>query len=215
MLISSILISVMESSGFFQEVLNYATGIKILEFTGLIFGLLCVWFLIRQNILTWPAGILYVLISFVIFLRAKLYADFILHVFFLVLNIYGWYYWKNPGNESDQVEVTTSSPRLLGLLLLLSTITIYVSGRLLVAYTDASLPYWDSTTSILSIVAMWLTAKKKIENWIFWLAVDVLATGIYYYKGIYFYCILYLVYIGMAVVGYLAWHKSMNLSIER
>jgi nicotinamide mononucleotide transporter len=81
---------------------------------------------------------------------------------------------------------------------------------LLQEFTDASLSYWDSTTSILSVVAMWLTAKKKIENWIIWLVVDVLATGIYYYKGIYFYCILYLVYTGMAVAGYLSWRRSMN-----
>ena len=98
------------------------------------------------------------------------------------------------------------------MLLLVSGAGTYLAGKLLVEFTDASLPYWDSTTSVLSITAMWLTAKKKIENWVIWLVVDLLATGIYYYKGLYFYCILYLVYIGMAVAGYLSWRKSMNLA---
>lgn len=201
----------MDSVNFFQEVINYASGIKILEFTGLVFGLLCVWFLIRQNILTWPAGILYVLISFVIFIKAKLYADFILHIFFLFLNIYGWYYWVTPkrGTE-DHVPVTNFGSKPMIGLLALSALGVYISGKLLVEFTDASLPYWDSTTSVLSIAAMWLTAKKKIENWIIWFVVDLLATGIYFYKGLYFYCILYLVYIGMAVAGYFSWRRSLN-----
>ena len=196
-----------------QEAISYASGIKVLEFAGLVFGLLCVWFLIRQNVLTWPMGIIYVLISFIIFIKAKLYADFILHIFFLVLNMYGWYYWVSPKNKrEDHVPVTHAPTRLIITLLLMSVAGIYLSGNLLTRYTDASLPYWDSTTSVLSIAAMWLTAKKKIENWVIWLFVDVLATGIYYYKGLYFYCILYLIYTGMAVAGYISWRKSMNLT---
>ena len=182
---------------------------------GMVFGLLCVWFLIKQNILTWPAGIIYVIISLVVFTQAKLYADLILHVFYLALNIYGWYYWIHPKDKSGaQVQVTTTESTPLIMLVILSIVGLIVSGKLLNDFTDASVPYWDSATSILSITAMWLTAKKKIESWIFWLIVDVLATGIYYYKGLYFYCILYLVYTGMAVAGYISWHKSMNQAPE-
>ena len=206
----------MNFESFITEIVSYASGLKFLELAGLVFGLLCVWFLIKQNILTWPLGIIYVLISFVIFIEAKLYADFILHIFFLVLNIYGWYHWVKPSNESSndklQLAVTNASALQMIGVMVLSAIGILVSGRLLVEYTDASLPYWDSTTSILSIGAMWLTAQKKIQNWLLWLVVDVLATGIYYYKGLYFYCILYLVYIGMAVAGYLSWQRSMKKS---
>ena len=201
----------MDLTHFFQEVINYASGIKILEFAAMISGLLCVWYLIRQNILTWPTGIIYVLISFVIFSKVRLYADLVLHIFYLILNIYGWYYWSAPGKRQDhQVPVTTAGSSLMGILLFLSALGTYLSGMLLSEFTDASLPYWDSATSVLSIAAMWLTAKKKIENWIIWFVVDLLATGIYFYKGLYFYCILYLVYIGMAVAGYVAWRKSMT-----
>ncbi len=196
-----------------HEAVSYASGIKVMEFAGLVFGLLCVWLLIKQNILTWPTGIIYVFISLVIFIKAKLYADFILHIFFLVLNVYGWYYWVTAANRSKaQVPVTPTKGLQMAGLIILSAVGVYVSGKLLVEFTDASLPYWDSTTSILSISAMWLTAKKKLENWLIWLVVDVLATGIYYYKGLYFYSILYLVYTGMAVAGYISWRRSMSHS---
>ncbi len=210
-MVEELSLALMDVWNFLQEAVNYASDLSTMGFVGMVFGLLCVWFLIRQNILTWPMGIIYILISLVIFIKTKLYADFLLHVIFLALNIYGWYYWVNPANQSEaQLPVTRSRSLQMASLLILSAAGVYLSGRLLEAFTDASLPYWDSATSILSIGAMWLTVKKKIENWIIWLVVDLLATGIYYYKGIYFYSILYLLYTGMAIAGYISWRRSMN-----
>ena len=93
---------------FWNEVVGYASQIDFLEFLGLVFGLLTVWYLIKQNILTWPAGIIYVFISFVIFWKIQLYGDFILHIFFLVLNIYGWYYWLR-GKKEDEKELPVTA----------------------------------------------------------------------------------------------------------
>ncbi|UII34271.1 nicotinamide riboside transporter PnuC [Fulvivirga ulvae] len=209
-----------------QQTIEYITSMDPYEATGLIFGLLAVIFLIKENILTWPSGIIYVLVSLVVFWREKLYADFALHIFFLVLNIYGWWYWvrgkKSPDRESPldaapdqsqakEVPVTHASSGVLTALILISAMGIFLMGFLLESFTDASLPYWDSATTMLSLAGMWLTARKKIENWHFWFVVDVLATGVYYYKGIHFYSILYLVYIGLAVSGYLAWRKTMRV----
>lgn len=198
-----------------RDILNYASQIELLELLGLIFGLLAVYYLIKENILTWPAGIAYVLVSFVIFWQQKLYADFALHVFFLVLNVYGWWYWLKGGKVTtkEEVSITHTKPVILIGILVISVIGIGVMGNLLMAYTDASLPYWDSATTVLSLSGMWLTARKKIENWYFWFVVDILATGVYFYKGIYFYAILYLIYIGLAIVGYLAWKKTMKAQI--
>ncbi len=199
-----------------EEVFNSMTGylsqIDFLEASGLIFGLLAVYFLIRENIMTWPAGIAYVLVSFVIFGREKLYADFGLHIVFLILNIYGWWFWKNGStNEEDEVHITKTPKTILVGLWMGSFIGVFVMGFLLSNYTDASLPYWDSSTTVLSLTGMWLTARKKIENWHFWFLVDMLATGIYFYKGIYFYATLYLIYIGMAIMGFMAWKRTMKL----
>jgi nicotinamide mononucleotide transporter len=200
---------------FWKEIVSYGANIDFLEFAGLVFGLLTVWFLIKENILTWPAGITYVLISFVIFYRIRLYADLALHFFFLVLNIYGWYYWtKGKKDTEKELAVTTISAGLLVSISLISLAGIYIMGTLFKNYTDAAVPYWDSATTTLSLAAMWLTARKKIENWYFWIVVDILATGIYVYKGIYFYAALYGIYIFMAFSGLISWKKSMMVHQE-
>ncbi len=76
--------------------------------------------------------------------------------------------------------------------------------------TDADLPYWDSATTVLSFVAMWMTARKYIENWAVWLVVNVIATCMYTAKGIELYALLYAVYFGMAVVGWSAWRRTLT-----
>ncbi len=193
-----------------DPILDYALHLNWLEASGLVFGVVCVWLLIKQNIWTWPLGIAYVLVSFVVFYQARLYADLALHVIFLVLNVYGWYHWLRGGpRHEDDLPVTTSSHRLLGLVAVGSAFGVALCGFLLSTYTDASLPYWDSATSVFSIAAMWMQAQKKIEHWIVWFLVDVLATGIYVYKEIYFYALLYLFYVGMAVAGLLAWRRDL------
>ena len=161
-------------------------------------------------------GIAYVLISFVVFYNAKLYADFALHIFFLIMNIYGWYYWLNgrKNKSAEEVPVTRAAIRVLSVTLLISVVGIVFFGYILENYTDAALPYWDSTTSVLSLSAMWLTAKKKLESWVLWLVVDIIASGVYVYKGIYFYALLYLAYIGMAISGYISWKKSMTQTVK-
>lgn len=198
-----------------KEIVEYAASINVLELSGLIFGLLCVYFLIKQNILTWICGIIYVLISFVIFWQARLYGDFILHIFFLVLNIYGWYAWINGQGDQGELQVSYMTKKSSIITMLISIVGIVLFAQFLIHLPNifldieaASLPYWDSTTSILSVTGMWLTTKKKIENWYYWLLVDVLATGIYFYKDLYFYSLLYFIYIGLAVAGYIAWRRS-------
>lgn len=194
-----------------NEILDYLKNIELLEASGLVFGLLAVYFLIKENILTWPAGIAYVLVSFVIFGREKLYGDFALHAVFLILNIYGWWFWAKDSSSKKEADlpVTTYSVKTQIALWVVSIAGVFVVGYLL-SLSDASLPYWDSATTVLSLTGMWLTARKKIENWHFWLVVDILATGIYYYKGIYFYAALYMIYIVMAVLGFMAWNKTMR-----
>ncbi|MEE4300172.1 MAG: nicotinamide riboside transporter PnuC [Pseudomonadales bacterium] len=182
-----------------------------LECAGLAAGLLCVWLLIRQNVWTWPVGIVYVCISLWVFLQAKLYADLGLHLVFLALNCYGWWFWLHGGSRSeDMVPVTTTDLRTLVVLVAVAMAAALASGAWFERHTDAALPYWDNTTTMLSLAAMWLSTRKKLENWILWFVVDVLATGIYFHKGLYFYTVLYLVYIGMAVMGWRAWRRAME-----
>ena len=202
-----------------KEVGAYIAHMQGLEFLALVFGLLAVLLLIKENIWTWPTGIVYCIISFFTFWDAQLYGDFIIHIYFFLLNIYGWYVWlgKKSDRSADELLVTTLDIRGQITWLLVTIVSVFLFARLLItlpsifpAMEPASLPYWDSITSMLSITGMWLTARKKIDNWYYWLVVDVIATGVYWYKGLYFYSVLYFIYIFFAIAGYLAWKKSLS-----
>ena len=179
------------------------------EIFGLFAGSLSIALLIKQNIWTWPVGIAYTVASLYIFYRAKLYADVALHVFFLIMSLYGWYYWLRGSNRVDsELPVSSEERKVLVYSIIICFIAIIFTGNLFTIYTEADLPYWDNTTSIFSIFAIWLQSRKKIESWIFWLMIDILSVGIYFYKELYFYSLLYSIYVVMAILGYVAWLES-------
>ena len=119
-------------------------------------------------------------------LQARLYADVLLSGYYVLMNAYGWYYWLFGGKRtSADVLPVTRTPRTT--LIRLGIVTVaatFAMGWWFDNYTQADLAYWDSTTTCFSFAAMWMTARKYLENWIVWLGVDILATGIYLIKGI-------------------------------
>ena len=180
-----------------------------IEIFGLCAGTLSIALLIKQNIWTWPIGIAYTLASLYIFFTAKLYADFALHVFFLFMSFYGWYYWLQGNSTFDsELPVSRESKKVLAYSIIICVLAIILASNLFTIYTDAELPYWDNTTSILSVLAIWLQSRKKIESWVFWLIIDILSVGIYFYKDLYLYSLLYSIYVAMAFFGYATWLKS-------
>jgi len=188
---------------------DYFLPMNTVEIFGLFAGSLSIALLIKQNIWTWPVGIAYTVASLHVFYTAKLYADFTLHVFFLIMSLYGWYYWLRGNNRIDsELLVSREKKKVLVYSLVICSVAIIFTSNLFTLYTDADLPYWDSTTSILSIFAIWLQSRKKIESWIFWLIIDILSVGIYFYKELYFYSLLYSIYVVMAFLGYVAWLES-------
>ncbi len=194
-----------------DSVLTAFASLQWLEFIGLVSGLLCVWLLIKENIWTFPIGLVYAFVSVVVMARANLYADTLLNFYYVVMNGYGWYYWSYRGTRStDDTLIVTNMPlRIGGALTVLVVAGTVVMGWLLDTRTDADLAYWDSLTTTMSFAAMWMTARKYIENWIVWLVVDVIATIMYVVKGLDFYAILYGVYLAFAVWGFLAWRRSL------
>jgi nicotinamide mononucleotide transporter len=191
-------------------VLAYLSSLDWFEATGLVTGLLCVWLLIRQNIWNWPIGLIYSLVSLVVFFRARLYSELAENAYYAVMNAYGWWYWlRGRPDGAAEVPVTTIGPRLAITLFAIFVAGTALVGYLLAAHTDAAIPYWDTSTTMMSFIAMWMTARKHIENWYIWFVVDAMRTVIYLYKGIDYYAVLYFVYLGMAVAGWWAWRTTM------
>jgi nicotinamide mononucleotide transporter len=178
---------------------------------GTVLGVVIVWCLIRQNLWAWPLGVAYVIVSISVLLEARLYANLALHVLgFLPLNLYGWYFWvfgKSP--EDRMLPVTRASGRLIALLVVLCVLATAALGSAFAHYTDAALPYWDNGLFVASLAAMWLTARKHIENWAFWFVIDVVSVGVYWAQGLPLYASLYFIYLAMAVAGWRSWSRSM------
>ena len=186
-------------------------GMDWLEFIGLVSGLVCVWLLIRENVWTFPIGLVYAFVSVAVFIEQRLYADVLLSGYYVLMNAYGWWYWLYGGSRSPSDDLPPSyAPRSTTFWLFgLTIVGIAGMGWFFDSQTDADLPYWDSATTVMSFAAMWMTARKFVENWIVWLIVDVIATGVYVIKGIEFYALLYGIYLGMAVMGWRAWRRTM------
>lgn len=181
------------------------TGI---EAAAVLFGLLCVWLTVRQSIWCWPTGLVQVVLFIVIFYDAKLYSDCILHVIYVGLQIYGWYHWLHGGEDHGTLPVSTLTKRgkiAWPLVVLGGTIAW---GYLMATLTDAAVPYGDAFTTVASLIAQWLMTQKKLESWLFWLAVDVIAIGIYWQKGLALTAGLYAVFLILALWGLLSWRQS-------
>ena len=131
-----------------------------------------------------------------------------LQVIFFILSVYGWYEWLHGGEKKRELAITRIKPREWGAVAAVLAAGTAGLGCLLVKTTDASLPFWDSAASVMSVMAQYLLAKKKLENYLIWIVVDVLSIGIYYYKGLNLTALLFLVYLILASAGYLSWRKK-------
>jgi nicotinamide mononucleotide transporter len=181
-----------------------------IEAIAVVFGLICVWLTIRQNIWCWPTGLVQVALYIIIFYRVKLYSDLILHVIYVVMQIYGWYHWLHGGKNQGllPVSILPSAARLVWPSV--AIVGTVVWGYLMATFTDASVPYGDAFTTVASLIAQWLMARKRLESWFFWISVDVVAIGIYWYKGLILTSGLYAVFLVLATMGLFAWRKSMH-----
>lgn len=180
------------------------------EVTAAILGLVSVALTVRQNIWCWPTGLAMVALYTVVFFWAKLYADAGLQVVYFVLQIYGWYQWTRGGKNHTNLEVTQITLRVALRLAGLAVAGTALMGYVLATRTDAALPYWDSTATVLSLIAQWMLAKKLIENWPLWITVDVLSIGIYTAKQLYPTTALYAAFLVLAAFGWIEWRKSLR-----
>ena len=181
-----------------------------IEIVAAVFGVISVFLSVRQNIWSWPTAIVNVGLYIIVFYESKLYADTGLQVVYVVLNAYGWYHWLYGGKNRTELPVSRTPARLWLLLVALGAAGTALIGTLLSRKTDAALPYVDAMTTSTSLVAQWMMTRKLLENWIIWVAVDVVYIGMYIYKSLYVTAVLYLIFLILSAMGYVQWRRSLR-----
>jgi len=183
-----------------------------LEIIGVITGLLCVYLAAKNKILNWPFAIISVGIYIFIFFNSHLYADMGLQVYFMAMNIYGWYYWSHkPANEQKTLVVLITRKEII-LSIIGVLVFTYILGSIL-KYTPASYPYIDSFCAACSLIAQVLLARKVLENWLIWVFVDIIYVGVYIFKALDLTALMYAIYVAIALMGYIDWKKDYKKQV--
>ena len=181
-----------------------------LEVIAVFFGLLSVWYAKKENILVYPTGIISVLIYVYICLFAGLYADMGINVFYFWMSVYGWYKWTRKDRHDNFIPISKNSPKMHLLSIVATLGFFFILWYVLTHYTDSTVPVWDSITTSIFLVGMWLMALKKIENWIFWIVGDLISIPLYFHKGLLLTSFQFTVFLAIAIAAYFAWRKKMN-----
>jgi nicotinamide mononucleotide transporter len=184
-----------------------------LEISGVITGLLCVYLAAINNIWNWPFAIISVGIYIFIFFNSHLYADMGLQVYFMAMNIYGWYYWSHKQATEKKAPVMRVTHKEVILSAIAIVIFTFILGSIL-KYTPASYPYLDSFCTACSLIAQVFLARKVLENWLIWIFVDIVYVGVYIFKHLDLTAVMYAIYVGIALLGYLDWRKDYKKQLS-
>lgn len=186
---------------------------------GFVSGILCVWLLIKENVLTFPIGLIYAAVTVVVMMRNQLYADTLLNFYYVIMNGYGWYFWLRGADNTrrgieGELKITWTPAVHWKVVIVLVIAGSALMGWYFANWTNADYAYLDSFTTVTSFVAMWMAARKYLENWILWFVVNVISVGLYVVKAeqdpqLYFYALLYAIYLILAVVGWQTWRKQV------
>ncbi|WP_167856376.1 nicotinamide riboside transporter PnuC [Hymenobacter metallicola] len=189
-----------------------AAGGTPLEWVAVLTGFACVWLAARESLWNFPVAIFSCGLYAVVYFRTQLYSDSLLQGFFILMSLYGWYEWLYGGARQTALVVSRTRPwewAAVGLGVAAFTLGF---GYYLQHNTDAALPHWDSFTTAGSMAAQYLLTRKRLENWLLWIVVDLLYVPILWYKQLYPTSGLYAVYLVLAAYGYIEWRRTARLA---
>ena len=181
---------------------------SLLEAIGTLFGFANIVLLIRRSVWNFPAAMVMVSCIGVVLFEARLYAEAGLQAFFFVVNLYGWWLWTRAGGMKHAVSVRWLSWRARIAWAAATAAVSVTLGWALSRYTDAALPMADSAVTGMSIAAQFLLSFRLIENWVLWIAVDVLAIGLYVTRELHLLAVLYVAFLVLSIFGLREWQKA-------
>ena len=180
----------------------------ILQIAGVVLGLLYLWLEYRANTWLWVVGMLMPCVHSLLYYKSGLYADCAMQCYYIAAGLYGLIVWIS-GHKRKEKQLRISHTPLRQILPLVGVYAVLHASIyfVLIHFTDSSVPFWDAMTTAMSMVAMWMLARKYVEQWLVWCVVDAITVGLYLYKGIPLTAMLYALYTTLAIAGYLRWKR--------
>lgn len=198
----------------FGQYAEYQTVDIVLEIIAVIFGFLSVWFSKQNKIWVFPTGMISTIIFVYLLLKWELLGDMMINGYYFIMSVYGWFVWTRKVDETHVTPIskTTLKEKQISILIFIATlIFVFVVYKTFDKWTGW-VAYADTLTTAIFFVGMWLMARRKIENWIFWIIGDIISVPLYLYKGFTFTSFQYFGFTIIAIFGYLAWKKHLNNS---
>jgi nicotinamide mononucleotide transporter len=180
-----------------------------LEGIAAVFGVISVYLSTRQNIWSWPTAIVNVGLYTIVFYQGRLYGQMGLQPIYLALSAYGWYQWLHGGAQRTELRVSRASPRLLATVGVLN-LAAWIALAAILRRTDAVLPWLDALLTTTSLVAQWMMTRKILENWVLWIAVDLVYVPMFISQGLYATAMLYAAFLVLALRGVVEWRRSIT-----
>lgn len=181
------------------------------EILGFITGAASVLLAVRENAWSWPVGIANTIFFLILFWHAKLYADALLQVVYIVISVFGWWNWVRGGAGHTELRISKTKAGSAIILVVITVVATATMAVILRRYTDSQVPFWDGLTTALSLTAQYMLSRKLLENWFVWMSADVIYVALYCYKSLYLTGVLYIVFFAMCVAGFAGWRKSLAL----
>ncbi|CAI8308261.1 MAG: Nicotinamide riboside transporter PnuC [Flavobacteriales bacterium] len=196
----------------FSQYSTYSNTFIFLEITAVSMNIISVVYAKQNSILVYPTGIIGTGISVYILYNFSLLGDMIINGYFVIMSIYGWYYWSRKRDEVfiNNISILKKKEYIQMVLLVIGSVIFIYLVYVQFDKWNSWTAYVDNTTTAIFFVAMWLMAKRKIESWIFWIVGDLITVPLYFYKGLTISSIQYLIFTVIAILGYLSWKKKLH-----
>lgn len=197
---------------FFGQYAIYNTIDVVLEIIAVIFGFLSVWYSKQNKVLVFPTGMISTIIFVYLLLKWELLGDMMINAYYFIMSVYGWYFWTKKVDQTHvtPISTTTTKEKQASVAIFIATLIFVFAVYKTFNKWTSWVAYVDALTTAIFFVGMWLMAKRKIENWIFWIIGDIISVPLYFYKGFTFTSFQYLGFTVIAIYGYLAWKKLLN-----
>ena len=201
----------------FEPYYSMDTHLIVLEMIAVLFGFFSVWYAKKEHIWVFPTGIISTALFVYILWVYSLLGDMLINAYYTALSVYGWWVWTRKDDLKNVVSISRTSSkekRNSAIFFFITVLFVILVYRYFDKFTSWT-AYVDTITTAIFFVGMWLMAKKKIENWIFWIVGDLISIPLYWYKGLIFTSFQYLIFTAIALMGYMEWKRRLDNNLQQ